>query len=385
MSALVLGLVFVTAFPLAYVSYKKSVLYGGWRHMMFVFPSFAVMAGIGFSILSDQFKKNSMKLLSTLGVLLLFILPVRHTIANHPYEYVYYNELAGGVNEASKSYETDYYQHSVKEAAEWLAHYIETNDKPKKGEKRKVCHYTKNELMQYFFAKDTANVQFIYSRFYERSMKDWDYCISFAGYISADEIKNKYWPTKDAIHVIYVDNVPICAVEKRGSKEDFLGYEALQANKFQEAYDHLTKYHYLYPHKPEALYLLGVASFNIGKQKEAEALIKEALDVYNVYTAAYGALGNMYMQMGKLQESVDVFRQYIKVKDNDSQAHYGLALTYYKMAKYQSSADALLHLLNKVDNKFPPAYDLLMADFQKLGRTDQIPQVQEAKRKNTGK
>ncbi len=373
---------FACAFPLAYVTYKHSVLYGGWRHMLFVFPSFAVLAGIGFSVVLDQFKKSNIRLLVSVLLLLLFIHPVKHTLANHPYEYVYYNEIQGGVKGAEGDFETDYYQHSVQEASEWLAKYIAEKDHPKKGERRLVCHYTKKELMDYYFQKDTSMVTFVYSRYYERSMKDWDYCIVFAGYISSYELKSKSWPSKDALYVVSVDGVPICSVEKRGSKEDFLGYKALQQNNFVEAKTHLGNYVSQYPNRAEALYLYGISLFNTGQQQEGINQLYKSLEVYDKYEVAYGALGNMYQQLGKFDEAVKIYHQYIDVKDNSPEAYYGLAQTYVRMNKLDNASQVLINLLNTVDARYGPGYDLLYQVLMKQGKINEANQVMAARQKN---
>jgi hypothetical protein len=55
--------------------------------------------------------------------LLLFILLLPNLLAMiqlHPYEYVYYNRLAGGVEGAFRRYETDYWATSYQEAIEYL-------------------------------------------------------------------------------------------------------------------------------------------------------------------------------------------------------------------------------------------------------------------------
>lgn len=41
-------------------------------------------------------------------------------IALHPYEYIYFNRLSGGLVAAENQYETDYWGLSVREAMEWL-------------------------------------------------------------------------------------------------------------------------------------------------------------------------------------------------------------------------------------------------------------------------
>ena len=373
---------FACAFPLAYVTYQHSVLYGGWRHMLFVYPSFAVLSGIGFHMLMEQFKKTSVRFLVSIGALLLFYSPVRFTIVNHPYEYVYYNEIEGGIKNAEGNFETDYYQHSMQEASAWLADYIAKNDRPKKGEKRLVCHYTKGEFMNYYFQEDTALVTFVYSRYYERSTKDWDYCISFCGYIGSSELKGKTWPSKDALYVVKVDGVPLCSVEKRGSKEDYLGYKALQKNNFLEAKNHLSSFLSKYPSRVEALYFNGITLFNLGEYDKGIAQVNKSLEVYDQYEVAYGALGNMYQQLGKFDQAVDIYHQYIEVKDNSPEAYMGLASTYFRMNKLDNATQVLMTLLNTVNGAYGPGYDLLYQVLLKQGKLNEANNILRLKQQN---
>jgi hypothetical protein len=39
-------LYFVTIFPVLYIIYKESNVYGGWRHTLFIVPSFSGLAAI---------------------------------------------------------------------------------------------------------------------------------------------------------------------------------------------------------------------------------------------------------------------------------------------------------------------------------------------------
>ena len=66
-------------------------------------------------------------------------------------------------------------------------------------------------------------------------MSDWDYAIVVNRYISPFQLKNKIWPPGNAIHIIYADNVPVCAVLERRSKDDFYGYNALNEGRMDDA------------------------------------------------------------------------------------------------------------------------------------------------------
>jgi len=48
------------------------------------------------------------------------VLTIVEMIKLHPYQYIYYNELVGGLKGAYGQYETDYWGKAYKEATEWF-------------------------------------------------------------------------------------------------------------------------------------------------------------------------------------------------------------------------------------------------------------------------
>ena len=51
-------LFFAIIFPVSYVVYKDSNVYGGWRHLLFVFPPMAILASISFNTILTALKKK---------------------------------------------------------------------------------------------------------------------------------------------------------------------------------------------------------------------------------------------------------------------------------------------------------------------------------------
>ncbi len=122
-------LLFSIIFPVAYVIVKDSVLYNGLRHFLFVLPPLSVLAGWGSVQLHAEISGKSPRLrLPAAGLTgLLLLLPFLQLVRLHPYQYIYYNELAGGTRKASVRYETDYWCTVYKELAEeFYAHLQET-------------------------------------------------------------------------------------------------------------------------------------------------------------------------------------------------------------------------------------------------------------------
>ena len=114
-------------YPVGYAMLTRPVLYDGVRHFMFVLPPIAGLAGISFQEVSDWLSKRNRwgARIMTVGVLGLILYQITIMVRLFPYEYIYYNVLAGGVSGAYQNYEMDYWGLSTSEAARWLDTYTE--------------------------------------------------------------------------------------------------------------------------------------------------------------------------------------------------------------------------------------------------------------------
>lgn len=94
------------------------VIYNGLRHFLYLLPVIVFAATLFFAELFSIKSKFRLPVLAF--ALLNFVLVCCAVIRLHPYQYVYFNELVGGLKGASDVYELDYWGASYKEAAEWL-------------------------------------------------------------------------------------------------------------------------------------------------------------------------------------------------------------------------------------------------------------------------
>lgn len=114
-TALVLGL---WAFlPIGAAIITRPTLYDNFRHFLFITPALFVFAGFGLQAIFERLKHPLWKSL----VVALAILPgIYGLITLHPYQYVYYNRLAGGLPGAFRRFEMDYWVTSYREASRYL-------------------------------------------------------------------------------------------------------------------------------------------------------------------------------------------------------------------------------------------------------------------------
>src|SRR5271157_2916518 len=109
--------------PALWIMLSHSVLYDNARQLLFLWPPLFMLAGLGIDQLMTVFK------LPVLNAALLIVIALPGIYAGiqlHPYEYIYYNSLIGGVPGAYRKFELDYWATSFRESIG----YIDQNVKP---------------------------------------------------------------------------------------------------------------------------------------------------------------------------------------------------------------------------------------------------------------
>jgi len=116
-------LLFAVLFPPTYAILREATIYDGLRHFLFLLPPLCVLASVAaLNLLRWLFERSKPAAYATLAVLGLGVLAVVvEMVQLHPYQYVYFNRMSGGLQAAATQYETDYYAHSFKELGETLA------------------------------------------------------------------------------------------------------------------------------------------------------------------------------------------------------------------------------------------------------------------------
>jgi hypothetical protein len=108
--------------PFLVVIITRPVLYDAHRHALFVLPLMASVAGVAISaFLESPADPRSFKLLAMVVYVALAAATAADMVQLHPYEYVYFNRIYGGLPAASGRFETDYWGASYLEGFEWIA------------------------------------------------------------------------------------------------------------------------------------------------------------------------------------------------------------------------------------------------------------------------
>ncbi|MFH0761493.1 MAG: phospholipid carrier-dependent glycosyltransferase [Bacteroidota bacterium] len=261
-------------FPLLWVLFRDSNLYGGIRHLLFIYPVLALLAAVGWSNVFSRIKKRSAKWILILAVSGGLILPLVHIIRNHPVEYVYFNELSGGMKNAYGRYETDYYFHSLGPAFKWLDQKILS--KPGSDTLKIASNFPLDPYLQYNHPDITA----VYTTWYERGCYDWDYGLFVNAYLSPSQLKDGRWPPPGSVHTILVNGYPVCIVMKRDNRMDYNGYRAFRNDSLDLAKDNF--YHLLEqdPSNETALLFLGWTLRKSGDYSGSNATAEKLLLIH---------------------------------------------------------------------------------------------------------
>lgn len=296
-------LFFVTIFPWAYIVYKKSPLYDGWRHMLFIYPMICVLSSLAFLTVADMFKSKAAKYAVTAIVLVGLILPAKWSIANHPHEVTYFNEFIGGIDGAYGYYETDYYMNSVKKATYRLA-------------KEKDLYHIKDtitiasnaiEPMFDYLPDINPKLKSVYVRYRERYNTDYDYGIFYTRFIDKELLQNGYFPPHNTIFTVDADNTPLTAVIEKDSAHAYslLAYQAMEHKSYQAAVTYYSKVAQLAPNDETLYYNYAFSLANLGRMDESIAVLKKGLTYTPENIQEYQLLSMIYKAKGDMVNAQD--------------------------------------------------------------------------------
>lgn len=157
--------------PVLYTAITRPVQYDEMRHFLFIVPPISCLAGTAIAAtlaLTDA--HQHLRVALTALVLAACALPVEVMVRLHPYQYVYYNSLVGGLRGAEGRYETDYWAHSYREAALLLAQYVKAAGRDRvEATPYKVAIAGPEESVMYYLpagfspASDTTSADFYVS------------------------------------------------------------------------------------------------------------------------------------------------------------------------------------------------------------------------------
>jgi hypothetical protein len=139
---ILLMLTLAATLPLLIAMVKRPALYNGIRHFIFVIPPMAVLAGIAFARGINWLKDNRRNWQPVAVAAFVFglMLPLTEMIRLHPYQYTFFNHIAGTVRGADDLFMLDYWGLALKQASDGLREQLdERQEEPPHGRKWKVA------------------------------------------------------------------------------------------------------------------------------------------------------------------------------------------------------------------------------------------------------
>lgn len=339
-------LIFTIVFPVVFVIYEKSNLYSGWRHFLFIYPGIILLASLGIRFLLKRIKKQTVLTIALTCFLILASDPLVFMIKNHRYSYLYFNESVGGFKGAYGDYETDYYFVNHRENVAWLKDYLRQNNY------NDSVIAGANFSLEPFFSK-TSIIKPAYLRNEERSNKDWDWLIMTNRYIPPFQLKSGIWPPKDAVKVIYIENLPISAIISRKSKDACYGYEALEKKDNKKAITCFESALKIDKQDEMIFYNFAVALFRVGQKERADSMLKASLELNPDFEPALMYLGNIAAFNGESEKAEKYYEALISKNRKYFEAYVELSKLVIKRDLVK--ARSLLKKCLEINTKYKPA------------------------------
>jgi len=417
-----LSVLLVMAFaPTAYAIYKGSYLYNGWRHFLFIYPILIILAIWGWEKLVELLKSVQITKIIIPALALALLIPAAiFQIRNHPYHYMYYNELVGGIKGANGNYEMDYWSQTPQEGMKWMKDNIP-------DAKTKKIRFASNNIIETFKGQntDTDSFRYDWNREGEWYNKRCDYLFLTTRTLTKTQILNGNWPPKGTIHEIKVDGVTIAAVVKKLNNYGADAQVLMRSQKLDTALGLMMKAHLANPKEEEyvrgladiykglnqidsSIYYYNIASklrdhnydanfglaqcyltksgLTMGQAPKPE-FVKKAQEYFNQtiknksnYYSAYYFLGFIAQTEKRDYDAISYFRKTIAADPNAEYAYKALGQSYTTVGKLDSAIYSLSVCINIEEYKKrpnPDTYRLLAQAYQKQGNTNMVNQIMQ--------
>ena len=353
---------FAAAFPVFYIWYQKSNVYGGMRQIMFVVPCIIVSATAGFAMLAKIISgMKAAKWILPLLVLVGSVPPAIHTFKNHPLQYIYFNELAGGTKGAYGEYEMDYYLASLRQSTEW---FLENVARKNPDKKFTVLSYGMNHVK--YYCRNDKNVHVGFTRADERSSHEWDYAIFYNGFTDKSRLKNGAYPPVGTVYTPMVDGKPMGWVIKRPSNDDIEGYNAMEKVKnYPLALQKFNKYLTIDAKNSEVYFYVANVYANLGKLDSAIWAAEKSLAIYPESNRALLSLNSFYANQRQWNKAVETMERYVKTRPTDPDGWWMKSQMEYNKQDFKAAEQSIRKTIS-LEARNPNYYEIGMAIYQAL-------------------
>ena len=157
------------------------------------------------------------------------------------------------------------------------------------------------------------NIEVGYSRYLERSSKDWDYAVFGVNYIHPHLLKNDKWQTTEVIKTFYHKGNPLAVVLKRVDKNDFYGIEAIEKGVFTEGQELIKS---SLQNNPDNVWLyvqLAKANLLAGNASEFKKYLNEGKTIHPFYEPLFMLEAQYYYNEGQYVKSMNILKELVEI------------------------------------------------------------------------
>jgi glycosyltransferase involved in cell wall biosynthesis/tetratricopeptide (TPR) repeat protein len=359
---LLLLMVFVFLFPPVYAIVSDASYYDGIRHFLFIIPSMIALSSMGWIAL-QQYLPNKLSWSSEALMAGLCVIPLIWIVRSHPNQYMYFNELTGGLKGNYGYNETDYWMNSLKETCEWF----EENELPK-WEGREVRISTNAYIpVNHYLRQRHDNVKLIYTAFIQRTNKDSDYEIFFPRFVNRELLQNDAFPPAEVIYTAEQDGTVMSSITKRINGElEEKGMNALNSRNFLQA-DSLLGLALINNEKDEEL-LIQLASLYL-QTNQGDNFISTISKIES-FTKSNPSVcyfkGMFYMRKNDSAQAIEWFEKAVQYNYKLSIANFYLAGLYAQENRWKEVFDCIVQY-ELANGNAAQAYSLGIQSAEQLG------------------
>lgn len=368
-------LYFASVFPVGYVIYKDSILHDGWRHLLFVYPTMAIVAAL-FWLQVERLVSGSrfIKIAVYVVLGLMLLEPALFIVRNPHVPYIFFNTVSGGLSSAFGKFETDYWGISMKQAVEELE--SQGILKPDMTDTVTIATSYSYVLQAYTTKRYNGKVKVLYQRFNSRYERPWDYGIFPSRYIKGPHLRAGTWPNSRTAYTISANGIPLTAIEKGGGYV-FEAEQYFKAQNWQaaaQAFELETQEH---PDNELAWMKLAMAQLNLGKYAEARHAAGQMLRVAPRQASGLLYQGLAALNLGDAADAERDFLECVRIEGDFANAWYYLAL----IKRQRNDLNGALQDLQKAIDaspQFRAAYELAAAIYDQQGNAEQAKRFRQA-------
>ena len=333
-----LGLIgFAGLFPILYTIINKSPLYDGMRHFMFVYPLMALLAAWAWYEGINLAAKGIIRWGVAAVLAVLMALPLMWMIRNHPYQYIYFNELSGGIENVHARFETDYWMNSMKGLSDWFEENIpevqaaaqamkegKTDEEVAAMPSVRIGTNCYNPVHHYL-GKKYPNVKVVYVKYANRETQEWDYGMFYSRFLNRKYLLNDLWPPYEVVYAEKIGNVPLGVICKRGEAYDYIAKKAMDAKDWSTAAENYALEHQQHPNNEAALFGLANAHLQLGNMTESKEALDKLMQMSDEDVTSLGILGAWHLRNQDIGNAKRVYQKAVDINYKYTFGHQQLA------------------------------------------------------------